>query len=281
MSRILIAGCGYVGSELARRAAAAGHEVFALRRHADQLPGCARTLQADLTRAESLRSLPERLDVVFYTAAADETSEEAYRAAYLLGTRNLLASLAQHGARPRFVFTSSTAVYAQSQGEWVDETSETAPTHFTGKLLLEAEQQVRRSGLDVVVLRLAGIYGPGRTSLLARVRDGLAEYSPGVVEYGNRIHRDDCAGALQHVGFAQRPDGLYVGADSAPVDRQELLRYLAERLGAPPPRPRTEPAPRRRGFSSKRCSNARLLAAGYAFEFPSFRDGYESLIQQS
>ena len=171
------------------------------------------------------------------------------------------------------MFTSSTAVYAQADGEWVDERSPTLPTAFNGRRLLEAEQLLFAHAPGGVVLRLGGIYGPGRTRLLERVRRGEASYPPGTPAWSNRIHRDDCAGALAHLLELPDPEPVYLGVDNEPTCRRTLLEWLAARLDAPAPRPDPALPPPR---SNKRCSNARLCASGYRFRYPDFRRGYDA-----
>jgi nucleoside-diphosphate-sugar epimerase len=280
MAQMLIAGCGYVGTALGVRLAAAGHEVWGLRRSAIGLPAEIRYLAADLTDPQTLRALPPGLEWVFYTAAADGADEEAYRAVYVDALRHLLQALQRQGQAPRRVFyTSSTAVYAQADGEWVDETSPTAPTHFTGKCLLEGERLLLEGPFPATVLRLGGIYGPGRTSLIERVRQRRAVCSAGPPRYTNRIHRDDCAGALHHLMTLAEPDGLYIGVDHEPADQCDVLRWLAAQLGAPPPRLEAgADAGRRRQHTNKRCRNAKLVASGYSFQYPTFREGYTALL---
>jgi nucleoside-diphosphate-sugar epimerase len=280
MAQMLIAGCGYVGTALGVRLAAAGHEVWGLRRSAIGLPAEIRYLAADLTDPQTLRDLPPGLEWVFYTAAADGADEEAYRAVYVDALRHLLQALQRQGQAPRRVFyTSSTAVYAQADGEWVDETSPTAPTHFTGKCLLEGERLLLEGPFPATVLRLGGIYGPGRTSLIERVRQRRAVCSAGPPRYTNRIHRDDCAGALHHLMTLAEPDGLYIGVDHEPADQCDVLRWLAAQVGAPPPRLEAgADAGRRRQHTNKRCRNAKLVASGYSFQYPTFREGYTALL---
>jgi len=274
--RVLIAGCGYLGTALAERLAAAGSEVFGMRRAVGGLPAAIRPVAADLGDPATLRDLPGDLDLVFYTAGAERGDERAYRCAYVEGVRNLGDALAAAGARPRRVlFTSSTAVYAQSAGEWVDEGSETAPVGFRGRILLEGERLVLAGPFPATVLRLGGIYGPSRTRLLDDVRAGRARFVPG--RFTNRIHRDDAAGALQHLADLDGALACYLGVDCDPAEERVVLDWLAERLGAPRPRA-PEPGEGSRRVGSKRCRNARLLAAGYRFRHPSFREGYAALL---
>ena len=281
-SRILIAGCGYVGTELARRLAAEGHEVFALRRsEAAPIHKVAGVtwIRADLLDVDALRCLPPRLELVFYGASAGG-GDRAYRSAYVDGLRYLLAALDGHPVR-RFVYASSTGVYAQSNGEWVDEDSPAEPTHFSGKRLLEGERLVRGCRFSASVVRFAGIYGPGRTRLVESVRRGEAVIPAGSPVYSNRIHRDDCAGVIRHLFFQDAVEPLYVAADEEPTDAATLYRWLAGELGVEPPRvePVADAGHRYGRASNKRVRNARLLASGYRFRYPTFRDGYSPLLR--
>jgi nucleoside-diphosphate-sugar epimerase len=278
--RVLIAGCGYVGSALARRLADARCEVFGLRRTPSGLPDGIRPIAADLSVRATLRVLPADLGAVVYTAAADGFHEAAYRAAYVDGLRNLLAALEEQAQSPRrILFTSSTAVYGQSNGEWIDEASPTAPRRFSGRCLLEGEQLVLASRYPSLVVRLGGIYGPGRTRLIENVRSGKARLREGPPHYTNRIHRDDCAGVLEHLLGLEAPQRLYLGVDCEPADEALVLHWLAERLGVPlPPLEPERGTANGRSPGSKRAANDRLLASGYRFIYPTFREGYGALL---
>ncbi len=280
MARILIAGCGDVGTELGVRLTQAGHKVWGLRRHCDTLPSSVHAFPADLTKPETLSALPPVLDVVFYTAAPSSSSADNYRATYVDGIRHLLTALAaqDHNVR-RFIFTSSTGVYAQEAGEWVDETSPTKPIHFSGRELRAAEHEVLNSAFPGTVVRLGGIYGPGRTRLIDSVRNGTAVCTDGPPVYTNRIHRDDCAGVLQHVMQLANPDPVYVAVDHEPADQCEVYRWLAQQLRVPPPRTTsTTDAESPFQRSNKRCRNAKLVATEYRFRYPTFREGYSALL---
>ena len=281
-ARVLIAGCGYVGGALGRALAAEGHAVYGLRRSPRVETGI-QPICADLCDPDSLRALPPDLDFVFYTASAGGRDDARYRAAYLDGPRNLLAAMVSQERPPRrLFFTSSTAVYAQAAGEWVDEDSPEEAEDFAGRRLREGEEILREGPFPATVLRLGGIYGPGRTRLIDGLRAGSALLSAGPPHYTNRIHRDDCAGALRHLMHLEQPEPLYLGVDCEPADRSEVLRWLAARLGQPPLRNAGEPGgpPRPRG-GHKRCCNARLLRAGYRFRYPTFREGYGALVDRA
>lgn len=271
--RVLIAGCGYVGCALGAGLASEGHTVFGLRRDPSSLPESAIPVAADLSHPIDPKTLPEGLDFVFYTASAGGSGEAAYRAAYVDGPRNLLAALSPQKVR-RLFFTSSTGVYARSNGEWVDESSPTEPGTDTGRRLLEGERIASEGPYPATVVRLAGIYGPGRTGSLRRALETPVDGGPPV--YTNRIHRDDCAGVLRHLMLLPEPAPLYLAADCEPADRRTVAEWLSARLGRP--LPEASPSGARRRRTNKRCSNARLLAAGYEFRYPTFREGFEGLL---
>lgn len=258
--RVLIAGCGYVGTALALELR--DHTVYGLRRDPSGLPDHVLPIAADLTDRASLR-LPE-VDAIVYTASPSDRSERAYEDAYVRGLSNVLDAI----RAPRVIFTSSTAVYAQDDGSWVDERS---PAEGNA-ILLEAERIARSAG--GIVLRLAGIYGPGRTWLVRRVESGEARSDP--ERFGNRIHVDDCAGALRHLLALADPAPIYVGVDHAPAPLAEVHAFIAELLGVAPPPAGVE---RSRG-GNKRCRNGALVASGYRFRVPSYREGYPPIVRE-
>lgn len=273
--RILIAGCGYVGCALGSTLASGGHEVFGLRRNPGILPSSIHPVAVDLSKKISPADVPADLDFVFYTASAGGSDDEAYKAAYVEGPRNLIEALASRGEDlRRFFFTSSTGVYGQSDGEWVDESSPTEPQTFSGRRLLEGERTVTGSSFPTTVLRLAGIYGPGRTRSIKRALENPTG-DPAV--YSNRIHREDCAGVLRHLMLLQEPEQIYLGVDSEPTDRRTVAEWLSYRLGEPLSETSKSGGGRR---TNKRCSNARLLSSGYEFLHPTFREGFAGLMDE-
>ncbi len=276
--RVLIAGCGYAGCELGRRLAARGDEVWGLRRDTRKLPGAILPIAADLSDPETLRDLPGPFDVVYYTAGASEYSDTAYRAAYITGKGNTLDAVAARGGAGRFVFTSSTAVYAQDDGSEVDERSPAEPRTFSGLRVLEGEQLLHARHPRGIAVRLGGIYGPGRTGLIDRVRRGEARREAAQSHYLNLIHVEDIAGVLEHVAELDRPEPVYVGVDDEPQQYNALLEWIAARLGVPAPPISDERQTRGRPVRNRRCSNARLRASGYRFAYPNARAGYEELI---
>lgn len=285
--RVLIAGCGYVGQALALRLARRGDEVIAMRRGAmpdlEARPSRSiRILHGDLKSAADLSKLPEEVDAVVYTAGAGSPDEASYRSAYVDGVASLGECFASRGETPtRFLFASSTSVYGQSQGEWVDEDSATEPGGFRGTVLLQGEQLAARIAPESSVVRFGGIYGPGRDRLLRGVADGSVGLPAQRPYFTNRIHRDDAAGILEHLLDLSVLQPCYVGVDAFPADLGEVVTWIAERLGVTP-KPASSGNPTLgRGPGHKRCRNTRLVACGYRFLFPSYREGYGALIEAS
>ena len=285
MSQVVIAGCGYVGNALASLLLEEGHEVYGIRRDISKLASGVRGIAGDLAQPETLGPAPKRVEYAVFTVAADESTEHAYRRAYLDGLAGFLEWLADEGQRPRRVLmTSSTSVYGQRRGEHIDEDSPTHPTQFRGETLLASERLLAASGLSSVVIRLGGIYGPGRTGLIDRARQGQLRLRP-TLRYTNRIHRDDAAGMLRHLLFHADPASLYLGVDGDPAEEGEIFRWLAKELDVAAPSVAEEGEPprddRRRTAGSKRCSSRAVRESGYAFRYPSFREGYGELIRAS
>lgn len=272
-TRVIIAGCGDVGSALALRLTAAGAKVYGLRRTINQLPDPIQPLAADLGAPETLHGLPA-CDYLVYCAAAKSRDPEVYRRTYVDGLRNLLAALPT--LPRRLLLTSSTGVYGQQEHEWVDENSPTEPGSTTGRILLESEHLALNSGCPATVVRFSGIYGPRRNHLLTQVLNGKqAPDSP--IHYSNRIHRDDCAGVLEHLirrdlkGEVLTP--CYLASDDTPAPLSEVMGWLAQEMGVEV----TDRSPARRG-GSKRCRNERLKQSGYRFRYPDYRSGYQALL---
>lgn len=286
---VLLAGCGDLGTEAGLRFAAAGHRVVGWRRSPGKLPTAIEGAAVDLTSGE-LPPVPADTTAVVVAIAADSPTESAYRAAYVDGLARVLDAVAASGEPVRRVlFVSSTAVYGDADGGWVDETTTPTPGGFSGRIIREAEDllytRLRGTGVTPVVLRLGGIYGPGRTRLIDQVRSGNATV-PAESRFTNRIHRDDAAAAIVHLcTMAAEPAPVYLGVDNEPAELGEVLRFLARELGLPEPGP-TEPAsgaagagggePSRGG--NKRVSNALLRGTGFEFEYPSFREGYRAIL---
>lgn len=278
--KVLIAGCGDLGGRIGAALAAQGCEVYGMRRTISRLPAMIAPLAADMTVDELAPLLPPDLDVIYYTAAAGGRDEAAYRAAYVTGlTRLLAAAKAQCPRLKRLFFTSSTSVYHQGAGAEVDEQSPTEPTRFGGRLLLEAERLVRQSGLQHTVLRLSGIYGPGRFWLLRSIRDG-ATYPSHPVVYSNRIHIEDAARFA--VFLLDQPEAapLYIVSDDTPAPMAEIADWLRAKMAADGMVLAAPGAGASPGRANRRCRNTLLRATGFTLHYPDYRAGYQALWPQ-
>ena len=285
MAQVVIAGCGYVGNRLAEMLVAEGHEVFGIRRDISALAPGVRGIRGNVATPSALGPAPPRVEYAVFAVGADEGTEKAYREAYLDGLAGFLQWLLDEGQRPRrIVMTSSTSVYGQRRGEPINEDSPTHPTQFRGETMLASEGLLAASGIRSVAVRLGGIYGPGRTSLINRARQGALKLR-GVEHFQNRIHRDDAAGLIRHLLFHPDPAPLYLGVDDRSSEEAEVFTWLANEVGSPPPAPAEEleegavRAPSRRAVGSKRCSNQRARESGYRFQYPTYREGYGALIK--
>ncbi|MFC3298498.1 NAD-dependent epimerase/dehydratase family protein [Arthrobacter agilis] len=273
---ILIAGCGDLGTEVGLRFAARGERVVGWRRSPGRLPAGIEGVAADLTR--SLPPVPADTDVVVIATAAGARTEDAYRSAYVDATANVLDALERDGVVPRrILFVSSTAVYGDADGAWVTEDSPAENPAPTARLVKEAEDVLLGRTDRGTVLRLSGIYGPGRTRLIDQVTGGSAALPP-QVQWTNRIHRDDAAAAIVHlVTEVPTPERIYLGSDELPVDLGEVLRFLAAELDLPePPLADGSGGPARGG--ARRVDSGRLRSTGFSFTYPTYREGYRAVL---
>ncbi len=273
MAKILIAGCGDLGCQLGLALTQQGHEVHGLRRDASKIPAPIHGISADMTQ-DGL-DLPQDIDYVFYMASAGKYNDFAYYQSYVSGVKNLLTALEGQQIK-RLFFTSSTSVFSQTEGEWVTEDSPAEEHNFSSKRLLEGENLMLNSGWPTTVVRFGGIYGPGRTHIIDLVMKGKAHCMEDV--YSNRIHSDDCVGMLIHLMNLTNPDSLYIGVDNQPTPSCEVYEWLAEQLSVGYIE-HTEPTENSRNQrSNKRLSNAKIRATGYEFIYPTYQEGYGSLI---
>lgn len=282
--RVLICGCGYVGQAVGTRLAAQGHAVFGLRRSTDANPALLAAgitpLTGDLANPAAVAALPGPFDWVINVVSSAHGGEAAYRSAYLESTRNLIREMA--GVPCRFVYTSSTSVYPQNEGEWLTEDSAANPTTTTGLILRQTEMELLAAASQDFrpsVLRVAGIYGPERHQLLSRL---LAGHRSGgnAARWLNMVHRDDVAGAILCVLESAVGGEVFNVADNEPVQAGAFENWLADRLELDLDALRPEaPGDGKRGVSNKRISNRRLRELlGWVPAHPTFRKGYESIL---
>lgn len=286
--RVLIVGCGYAGLPLGAELARRGHDVLGLRRTSagDETLKAAGIvpLVGDITRPEDLTTLPGPFDWVVSAVSSTQGGVEEYREVYLKGTRHLIEWL-QAAPPKKFVYTSSTSVYGQTDGSLVKETSLAQPAGETSQLLVETENLLlaaaRESQFPAVILRVAGIYGPERGHLFLQYLRNEARMAGQGERIINMIHRDDLAGAIIAALESGRPGEIYNAVDDEPVAQIHFFRWLSETLGKrmPPFATEIENAGRKRGLTQKKVSNRKLkMELGYQFKHPTFRQGYTAEI---
>lgn len=272
MASVLLVGCGDLGTEVALRLHHAGHEIVGVRKSARMLPLGMHTVQADVTMPDSLAQMNP--DVIVYCVAATAQTDENYAQHYVEGLRNVLQS--QVGPKLKHVFfVSSTRVYGQHTDALIDESVPATPVDFGGERLLEAEQLLEDLPCGITVLRLSGIYGPGRLYLLNMAKD--QSRWPANNQWTNRIHRDDAAGFIAYLvnmvanGHTIQP--LYIVTDSMPTAQYDVLRWLASSMQLPSQIHSTDTP-----SQGKRLSNSRMLESGYQLKYPDYKIGYSELV---
>ena len=281
MPRILIAGCGYVGEATADLFHSAGWKVEGWvhsSESAARLSVKPYSIQViDVSRQADVRKYAGAFDAVIHCVSSRGGDVEAYCQIYLEGARHLLETF----SKAKILFTSSTSVYAQRDGSWVTEESETKPLRETSRILLEVEKLILEK--NGIVARLAGIYGPGRSALLTKFVNGTATIDPNNDRFVNQVHRDDIASALFLLlnREAVTSGQIYNVADDQPLLQSACYGWLAQRLNRPLPPIRKSERPRKRGDTNKRVSNAKLRRLGWTPQYPTFSNAMEKSILPS
>lgn len=258
--KLLLVGHGYLGQALARRFREAGWEVVAV-----SLTGGDDSLACDVSDPLAVERLPDADAIVHCAASGRGGGADAYQRVYVDGCRHL----ATRYPGKRLLFTSSSSVYAQTDGSVVTEESPTEPERDTGRRLLDAEQLVLEAG--GVVARLAGIYGPGRSVILKKFLSGEAIIEEDGRRFLNQIHRDDAVAAIHHL-IDSKAAGVFNVCDSEPLTQRGCYEALAEMFDRPLPPCGPRDLNRKRGWTHKQVSNAKLRGAGWAPDYPSFLD---------
>ena len=283
--RVLIVGCGYVGVPLGAELVRLGHEVFGLRRNlsaeSELKTAGIQPLCADVTKPDEMRNLPRDFDWVVNCVAAGGDAKY-YREVYFNGTKNLIEWLAPNPPK-KFVYTSSTSVYAQKDGSQVKEFSPTEPAVETSKILVETEKvllhAVAQNKFPAVILRVVGIYGPDRGHWFKQFLKDAAHIEGDGARFLNMIHRDDLVGCIIAALKNGRPGEIYNATDDEPVNQLHFFQWLAQAVDKPlPPSVPENPGEyRRRGVTNKRVSNRKLkMELGHRFKYPNFRIGYSA-----
>ncbi len=257
---LLLIGHGYLGQAITREFRDHGWEAAAT-----SLSGGDSTISCDVGNPEDVANLPHA-DFIVHCAASGRGGAEAYQRVYVDGCRNLAGKF----PGVPLLFTSSTSVYAQTDGSVVPEESEALPDRETGYLLLEAERVVLAAA--GVVVRLSGIYGPGRSVILKKFLSGEAVIEEDGRRFLNQIHRDDAARAIFHLATSGVRKEIFNTSDSTPLSQLGCYERLAEIFQKPLPPAGPRDLNRKRGWTHKQVCNAKLRATGWQPRFPSFID---------
>jgi nucleoside-diphosphate-sugar epimerase len=278
MPRALIAGCGYLGGALAELLTVDGWDVEGWTmslESAGELSARPYPVRAvDISNADQVSGRKGDFGAVIHCASTRGGNVERYREVYLNGARNLVRRFRS----ARILFTSSTSVYAQTNGEWVTEESATEPQHERGQVLRETEKLVLSN--DGIVVRLGGIYGPGRSGLLRKFLDNelLIEGD----RFVNQVHRDDAAAALRLLIDQRFPYGtVFNVVDNDPTLLSDCYRWLARKLELSRLPSIESTSSRKRGGSNKRVSNAKLRRLGWRPQYSNFVAGMEKSVLPS
>lgn len=272
-AKVLIAGCGDLGTAVALQLDRFGMDVVGLSRSGKRVLGI-NLLQADVTQPETLANLVSlQPQFLIYCVAAGGQSDEQYRLAYVDGLRHVLETQASNPSLKHVFFVSSTRVYGQETDEILNEQIRPVPADFGGKRLLEAEALLKSLSCGTTALRLSGIYGPGRLRMinLAKSVDCWPEQNA----WSNRIHRDDAAAFIvflvRQLLAGKSLQQCYIVTDSAPSPQYEVLSWIADRLKARKPKQKAV-------HGGKRLSNHAMLATGFNLQYTDYQAGYLSLL---
>jgi nucleoside-diphosphate-sugar epimerase len=276
--KILLLGCGFVGKVLATQLKALGNEVTGWVRSPDSVQMLEsleiRSIVGDFTDGHSWENVPTDFDVAIHIASSGRGDQGVYEKVYFDGMKKLSEKM----KGSRLIFVSSTSVYGQIDGEWVDERSPAQPTSATSQVLLKAESiALQRGG---VVVRPSGIYGPNRSVLFQKFMDGSAVIEGDGKRWINQIHRDDVAGGIALLVQHPELSGIFNLTDDRPTNHLEVYGWLSAKTGKPMPPPAPENHQRKRGWTHKRISNQKMKSIGWTLEYPTFEEGYGAFLGQ-
>lgn len=275
--RVLIAGYGYVGHQLALELKKDQHQVTGIKR-SKKPHACDELIIKDIHDLND-HDLPD-VDFVIYCPSSDARNEKSYESIYIDGAKKLISLYKKRANRPRILYVSSTRVYEQAHGQWVDEQSPCLAQDPFAKLILTGEQVVQDAEMDSMIVRFSGIYGPNRHYLLDALKRGDAHLCHSL-KLSNRIHVIDCARVLYHLMRVHYNEGLYIASDHEPTPINTIIAWLSATTGTPVPEEKhhdsSEPGDH---SSNKKLNNARLLHTGFRFEFANYRQGFKYILQQ-
>jgi nucleoside-diphosphate-sugar epimerase len=274
MAKVLIIGCGDLGGTVATQLSAVGNEVIGVRRNDISISGV-EIIQADITQPASLSNLKKiKPEILIYCVAANGQTDEQYKAHYVDGLKNVLATQTENENLKHVFFVSSTRVYGQTTDALLDESSPAIATDFGGERLLEAEALLNTLTCNSTVLRLSGIYGAGRLRMINLAKNPLNW--PVQNGWTNRIHKDDAAAFIVFLAKQalanKSTQACFIVTDSKPSSQFEVLSWIANqmRIIIDVKAPVIE--------GGKRLSNQAMLSTGFKLQYPDFKVGYQALL---
>ncbi len=290
--KLVLFGCGYVGSQLAREAIASGLSVTALTRNQKKAAvleemGVDKVVQATLESRQWHSQIDPQQDFVVNCVSSGRGDVQAYRKSYLEGMRSVLEWGRESQAT--FVYTGSSSVYDQDEGEVVTEISSVHPANEKTQILCETEKLLRetsdKSFSRWFILRLVGIYGPDRHYLLDQLQRGDTRFLGSEQHRLNLIHRDDiCSAIWSCLGASSEiRNEIFNCSDDLAAPKRQVLRWLAERIGASQPIWESEGTGKSVGgrlIRNRVISHEKLTRLlGWKPAYSSFREGYEEILK--
>ena len=278
---VMIAGCGYLGQTLALQLLNDSHRVIGVKRHTLQHPD----LQADddftfmLADIANLRLQDiEPADIAVYCPSPDTADIASYQTTYLTNAKHMLSLCYQAQKKPTFIYLSSTGVYHTNDGSWVDENTHCDPTDARYQAIIQAEHILTKAYHRTIIVRSSGIYGPNRYPLLQALLKQQSHVCHRT-RYSNRVHVTDLARAIYHIMHLKQPDALYVVSDTSPTPINHIIAWLSTTLGKAIPEARVDHSEDQNDHkTNKRVSSQRLIETGFHFEYPSYKQGFKSIL---
>ena len=271
-----LVACGDLGVRLAGLLDQQAWRCLGLRRNPGALPAFLEGVAADVTQPGALHVLAQEAPaLLLFTPTPVSRDAAGYRAGFADAARNVVDGLDGH-VPDLVLLVSSTRVYAERDGGWVDESAPLNREEEAARAIVEAEETFLEALPTAVVLRAGGLYGDGPGYLLRRVAAGeLTPREP--LRFSNRVHRDDVAGFLAQLATKGAGERIYNVVDDDPASMQEVEAWLCEALGRPYAPPGALPGKPR---GHKRISNRRLRESGYTLRYPDYRAGYSEVLRR-
>ncbi|MGM0526435.1 MAG: SDR family oxidoreductase, partial [Pseudomonadota bacterium] len=270
-------GYGDIARRAARLLVAKGHRLSGLCRHPENKPAeqGVELIAADAGNEQDLKAVlhGHEYGAIIVTLTPSEYNQEGYRNGYVVPCRHLQQVINGLDYSPYVIYVSSTGVYGQREGEWIDEDSRTEPDSDSGRMLLQAERLIHDLPVPTTILRCSGIYGPGRDFMLRQLKQQKVTLRD---SWSNRIHQHDVARFIEFIiENPEKRDSLYLLNDDAPTKQYEVYQWLAHQL-AVEISSEIQPGPGPRG--SKRCNNSKLKSTGFQLQYPTFKNGYGEML---